>query len=100
MDIPAKKDVLVFPKSILGSVVYMLKLITLLAFMLTHVFGLHMLVSHLAPANEQLAIYLPATTGVVLSLLLGKALFVRSDFVAQLLDNGLRRTARFSERRL
>ena len=87
-------QVLVRPKSMLGSVAYVLKHITLLAFMLTHVFGLHMLVRYLRPQDEELAIYLPATTGVVLVLLLFKALFVRSDFMALLLDNGLHRTPR------
>lgn len=87
-------QVLVLPKTTLGSALYLLKSFILVAFMLTHVFGLHMLVRSLSPQNEQLAIYLPAMTGVALALLLGKALFVRSDFMAQLLDNGLRNTPR------
>ena len=85
-------QVLVLPKTTLGSALYLVKIVILVAFMLTHVFGLHMLVGYLAPTNEQLAIYLPAITGVVLCLLLYKALFVRSDFIALLLDNGLRRS--------
>ena len=71
----------------------------MIAFMLTHVFGVYMLVRYLRPQDEQLAIYLPAITGVMLCLLLYKALFIRSDFVALLLDNGLRRTPRVPEHR-
>ena len=90
-------QVLALPKSIWGSIAYLLKIIVICAFMMTHVFALYTLVGYLFPQQEQLAIYAPAISGIVLGLLLGKALFVRSDFLTLLLDNGLRRTPRMSQ---
>jgi hypothetical protein len=89
-----KPSSLAIPTGPLGLIAYSLKTLLILTFLVINIFGLNLFLVELFPEREQLAIFAPTVSSLVLLLLLMKALYIRTDFFQELLDNGVARTSR------